>query len=257
MNLVIGNTSQLGTFFPEDFVKISSRNIDVEKIKGYDVVYITFAEQRTFNKNLTEEDFINVNVKYTSEIIDIICKFNKKIIIYGTFELWNGHNGPVTLKTPIKYNYSPYIKSKELLYYLLLEKRTKGEWSNVFMIHPTNFNSTNRKEGFLFSKIFDSIINKHKITVGDLDINRDLIHTKFLANESLKCDKDMIIASGVLINLKDFIKNLYSLSGLKYEDYVIEDKTNSSPHKNNSFWLDTEIKYNDLIKDTLDDIKKR
>ena len=257
MNLVIGNTSQLGISFPEDYVKISSRNIDISKIRGYDVVYITFAEQRTFNKELTEKDFIDVNVFFTSEIIEAIYKSNSKIIVYGTFELWNGHNGPVTLKTPIKYNYSPYIKSKEILYKLLLENKSKGEWKNVFIIHPTNFNSTNRKKGFLFSKIFDSIINKTKIEVGDLDIERDLIHTDYLVKKSMECDKDMIVASGFLTNVKEYIKKLYLLNDLDYVELVTEKLTNTSPHKNNAFWLDTENKYNNLIKDTIDDIKER
>ena len=230
MNLVIGNTSQLGISFPEDYVKISSRNIDISKIRGYDVVYITFAEQRTFNKELTEKDFIDVNVFF---------------------------NGPVTLKTPIKYNYSPYIKSKEILYKLLLENKSKGEWKNVFIIHPTNFNSTNRKKGFLFSKIFDSIINKTKIEVGDLDIERDLIHTDYLVKKSMECDKDMIVASGFLTNVKEYVKKLYLLNDLDYVELVTEKLTNTSPHKNNAFWLDTENKYNNLIKDTIDDIKER
>jgi len=257
MNLVIGNTSQLGISFPEDFIKISSRDIDTTKIIGYDVVYITFAEQRTFNKDLTEKDFIDVNVTLTSELIETICKKNGKIIVYGTFELWNGHNGPVTLETPIKYNYSPYIKSKEILYNTLLDKKAKGEWKNVFIIHPTNFNSTNRKKGFLFSKIFDSIIKKEKIEVGDLDIDRDIIHTDYLISKSMECDKDMIVASGVLTNVKEYVKELYSLNGLDYSELVTENLSNSSPHKNNAFWLETENKYNNLIKDTINDIKER
>jgi len=255
MNLVIGDTSQLGISFPENFVKISSRNIDVSKINGYDVVYIAFAEQRTFNNLLTEKDFLDINVFYTSKIIESIYKKNKKIIIYGTFELWNGHNGPVTLETSIKYNYSPYIKSKEILYNLLLDKRSKREWENVFIIHPTNFNSTNRKKGFLFSKIFNSIINNVKIEVGDLDIKRDIIHTNYLIDNSIECDRDMIVAAGFVTNIKEYVKKLYFLNNLNYNDLVTEKIDNISPHKNNYFWLDTKNKYNNLIQDTINDIQ--
>jgi len=257
MNLVIGNTSQLGNLLPNDYIKISSRNINFSEVSGYDTVYVTFAEQRTFKKELTEGDFIDVNVTYTSNLIDTIYKLNKKVIIYGTFELWNGHNGPVTINTPIKYNYDPYVKSKEVLYNLLMEKKSKGEWENVFIIHPTNFNSINRREGFLFSKIFNSIINKVKIEVGDLDINRDLIHTSYLVDKSLTCDKDMIVASGKLTNLKKFIETLYELNGLSYNDYVVENIGESSPHKNNAFWLETENVYDDLIKDTINEIRQQ
>lgn len=255
MNLVIGDTSQLGISFPENFVKISSRNIDTSKIKGYDVVYITFAEQRTFDKQLTEKDFIDINVSYTSKIIEAIYKTNIKVIIYGTFELWNSHTGPVNIETPIQYNYSPYIKSKEILYNLLLDKRSKKKWENVFIIHPTNFNSTNRKKGFLFSKIFNSIINNVKIEVGDLDIKRDIIHTNYLIDKSIKCDEDMIVAAGFVTNIKEYVKKLYFLSNLNYDELVTEKIYNISPHKNNYFWLDTKDKYNNLIKDTINDIQ--
>tara|TARA_R110001599_G_scaffold166503_1_gene355995 strand:+ start:7151 stop:7918 length:768 start_codon:yes stop_codon:yes gene_type:complete len=255
MDLVIGNTSQLGLLLPDDMVKISSRNINTNEVSSYDTVYITFAEQRTFNAELKESDFIDVNVTYTTNLIDTIHKLNKKVIVYGTFELWNGYNGPVTINTPIKYNYSPYVKSKEILYTILLDKKSKGEWKNVFIIHPTNFNSVNRRKGFLFSKIFDSISNKIEIEVGDLDINRDLIHPNYLVKKSLTCDKDMIVGSGKLTNLKTFIKALYQSSGLDYNDYVIENISDVSPHKNNAFWLDTENIYNDLFEDTINEIK--
>jgi len=256
MDLVIGNTSQLGVLLPDNMVKISSRNINTNEVSGYDTVYITFAEQRTFNTELKESDFIDVNVTYTTNLIDAIHRLNKKVIIYGTFELWNGHNGPVTINTPIKYNYSPYVKSKEVLYDILLDKKSKGEWDNVFIIHPTNFNSVNRKEGFLFRKIFDSIINKVEIEVGDLDINRDLIHPNYLVKESLTCDKNMVVGSGKLTNLKMFITALYQSCGLNYNDYVIENIGDTSPHKNNGFWLNTENVYNDLLKDTINEIRK-
>ena len=49
-NLVIGNTSQLAYYFPDDYEKISSRNIEF-KNENYDRVYICFAEQRTYLKN--------------------------------------------------------------------------------------------------------------------------------------------------------------------------------------------------------------
>ena len=46
MNIVIGNTSQLAYYFPDDYIKISSRNIQLTN-NQYDRVYICFAEQRT------------------------------------------------------------------------------------------------------------------------------------------------------------------------------------------------------------------
>ena len=257
MNLLIGNTSQLSNYFPDDFIKISSRNINYKNLKNYDNVYILFAEQRTYDKSLTEDDFIDVNVNYTSKLVDNLYQVNKNIILYGTAELWNAHDGPIDIDSEIKYNYSPYIKSKEVLYHKILNKRESGKWLNTTILHPVNFNSTHRKKNFLFYKIFDSIINKNEITVGDLNIERDIIHPSYLADQSLVCSQDRIIGSGQVINIRKFIISLYKNYNMEYNYYVQENSEFKSPHKNNIFWSNQKEKYNDLLKDTLDDINKR
>ena len=256
-DLIIENTSQLANYFPIHFSRIQSRNIKTEIFdNNYNNVFLTFAEQRTFNKNLTEKDFVDVNVHYTSRIIDKLCDKCKNIIIYGTAELWNAHNGSININTEIKYNYSPYVKSKEILYHLVLEKRNKNEWENVIILHPMNFNSIRRKKGFLFYKIFESILKEKIITVGDLNIDRDIIHAKYLAQKSLSCKNDSIIGSGHTTNIRKFVINLFYEFGLDYFNYVHEEIKMKSPHKNNSFWLETTEKYDSLFKDTIDDIKK-
>ena len=128
-NYVIGKTSQLATYFPDSYFKLDSRNFDFNQFFDSECgsVYITFAEQRTFNKNLKEEDFISVNVDYTSKIIDFFSKKSKKVVIYGTAELWNNHQGPINMSTPIDYKYSPYVKSKEILHNQVLEKKSMGD----------------------------------------------------------------------------------------------------------------------------------
>ena len=70
-NLIIGNTSQLSYYFPLDYDRISSRNIDYPSIinKKYDSIYILFAEQRTF-LNEDENFFIKTNVDYTIDVIN-------------------------------------------------------------------------------------------------------------------------------------------------------------------------------------------
>ena len=256
-DLIIGSTSQLANYFPENIRRISSRNIKLDEFENkYNNIYITFAEQRTFKTNLTENDFIDINVHYTNKIINELYTKCKKIIIYGTAELWNAHEGPININTEIKYHYNPYIKSKEVLNNLVLEKRNKEKWKNVIIIHPVNYNSIGRKKGFLFYKIFESILKKKKITVGDLDIDRDIIHAKYLAQKSLSCKNDSIIGSGYTTNIREFVITLYSEFGLNYFNYVEEVIKLQSPHKNNSFWLETSEKYFDLLKDTIDDMKR-
>lgn len=256
-NLIIGNTSQISYFFPSSYDRISSRNIDFLNFKNekYDRVYITFAEQRTFNVNLTEEDFVSVNVDLTSKIIDYFSKISNKVLVYGTAELWNNHNGPININSKIDYKYSPYVKSKEILYEEIINKRNKFQWSNVSIIHPFNFNSLQRKSGFLFYKIFDSLTSKKVINVGNLDISRDLIHPKYLVSRSLMINDDSIVGSGKLTNIKSFISELFEYYNLDYKDYVVSDKNATSNHSGNQFWLDTDDIYDNLLNDTIQELE--
>jgi nucleoside-diphosphate-sugar epimerase len=147
-NLIIGSTSQLSKYFPENYEKISSRNINVDQIKkgGYDSVYILFAEQRTF-LNEDEKFFNDTNVFLTLKIINQIKNYVKKIVVYSTSELWNNYDGKVFLTDKYDYNYTPYIKSKEILCNTINEN--KDQYENVHIIYPFNFNSPYRKDGFL------------------------------------------------------------------------------------------------------------
>jgi len=255
MNLVIGNTSQLSDFFPDDYKKISSRNLTFNDKNMYDTVYLTFAEQRTFNTSLTENDFIDVNVDYTSKVINYFSTISKKIVIYGTAELWNNSAGAINLSSDINYKYSPYIKSKEILHNVLINNRLNNKWENVIIIHPFNFNSLGRKEGFLFYKIFDSILNNKIINVGCLNINRDIIHPKYLVSKSLIAENDSIVGSGKLTNVRNFIEELYSYFNKQLDYFLIEDKNAYSNHKNNEFWLNTIDIYQNLLQDTVSEFK--
>lgn len=255
-NLIIGNTSQISSFFPLTYERISSRNIDFHKFvnERYDRVYITFAEQRTFDKNLSENDFLSINVDLTSKVIDFFSKISNKVIVYGTAELWNNHNGSININTTINYKYSPYVKSKEVLYELILNKKSIGNWNNVVILHSFNFNSLQRKSGFLFYKIFNSLINNEIANVGDLNINRDIIHPKYLVSKSLLVNEDCIIGSGKLTNVDSFISDLFQYYMKDYKEFIISDKSLSSNHVGNQFWLETNDIYDNLLNDTVEEI---
>ena len=239
-NLIIGNTSQLSYFFPENYDKISSRNINIEEIinKGYNNIHILFAEQRTF-LNETEDFFININVTLTLSIINKLKNHCDKIIIYSTSELWNNYDGEISISNKYDYNYSPYIKSKEILCNTINENRQ--DYPNVIIIYPFNFNSPFRKTGFLFSKIFNSIINKEKITIGDVDFYRDVIHPSIIVNNSIITNEDIIIGSGELINMKNFIIDLYNLSNLKINEYISFSSDNNLKNIRKNYY--SKIKY--------------
>lgn len=252
MNLVIGNTSQLAQYFPDDYEKISSRNIDLTNNKQYDRVYICFAEQRTFIQN-NAKIFIDTNVIYTLKLIDHFSKISNNVIVYGTSELWNKCNGVIDINTQFNYTPTNYICSKELM----IKKIKEKDYKNVIIVHPFNFNSIYRKDGFLFSKIFDSVINNNKITIGNTYFYRELLHPKFVVEQSIKATHDDIIGSGRLIFVNDFIRSLYSYFNMWYNDYVIEDYTENITSNENIFYLKSkQILYNNIYNDTIREIEK-
>jgi nucleoside-diphosphate-sugar epimerase len=255
-NLIIGNTSQLNYYFPEDFKRISSRNIDIEFVKNgkFDRVFILFAEQRTF-LNESESFFTEVNFDYTVKLINEIKDYVQSIVIYSTSELWNKYEGGVSIYDEFSYNYTPYIKSKEILSNFINENKEK--YSNVKIIYPFNFNSPHRKKGFLFSKIFNSISNKEKCFVGDLNFNRDLIHPQKIVNHSITTNEDLLIGGGELINIENFVMEIYSLNNLNYFDYVVINNENSLKNFRNEYY--SKIKYSskeELLNLTYYDIQK-
>lgn len=254
-NLLIGDTSQLAKYFPENFEKVSSRNIDFKKIseKKYKSIHILFAEQRTF-LNENEKFFKDVNVDYTLNVIDKIKNFTDEIKIYSTSELWNNCSGEISVDTKFDYNYSPYIKSKEIISNIINEK--KEEYYNVNIVYPFNFNSPYRKNGFLFSKIFDSIINKNKNTIGYVDFDRDIIHPSIIVRESIKSKKDIVIGSGELVNVLNFIKDLFKLGNLDFNDYILVDEIMNLNQKRNLYFSKTKFSnYNELLNLTTEDVR--
>jgi nucleoside-diphosphate-sugar epimerase len=253
-NLVIGNTSQLSHYFPKDYEKVSSRNIDFTKLttKRYNKVFLLFAEQRTF-LNESDNFFLKTNFDYTIDVINKFKDISNNVIIYSTSELWNKYDGCITLNDKYEYNYSPYIKSKEILCNHINNNR--DIYGNVIIIYPFNFNSVRRKEGFLFGKIFDSILNNKKISIGDINFDRDLTHPKNIVDISLTTDKDCIIGSGELINVQKFIEDIFTKLNKKVIDYIEYNKSNNLKIKRGGYYsCEKTIDYNDLINLTIKDI---
>lgn len=255
-SLIIGATSQLSNYFPINYHKISSRNININDIKNfkYDTIYILFAEQRTF-LNETESFYIDINFNYTIKLIDSLKNYVNRIIVYSTSELWNLYEGEVSIDMTYKYDYTPYIKSKEVLSNYINEHKEK--YSNVHIIYPFNFNSPFRKQGFLFSKIFSSLIEKKKYLVGDLNFNRDIIHPSIIVNESINSKCDLLIGGGELVNIKKYVMDLFSISNINFNDYLFEDPSFNLKNIRKEYFSKTKYSnYKNLLNLTIDDIKR-
>lgn len=255
-NLVIGDTSQLAHYFPDSYEKISSRNIDYSKYydKKYNSVYICFAEQRTFIED-DDKLFDGVNLAYTLEVINLFKNISDRVVIYSTSELWNNVEGSININTPFNYNYSPYIKSKERITNFIKDYRKYNQ--NVIIMYPFNFNTPYRKEGFLFNKIFNSIIKKKKIEIGDTNFNRDLIHPSIVVERSIKAKRDEIVGSGNLINVKQFIVDLYKSFNMDFNEYVTENFNNNLKMIRKEYYADkSKCSYENLLEYTINDIKK-
>jgi len=258
-NLVIGNTSQLSYYFPQNYTKISSRSID-ENIfnKNWDSIYITFAKQNVFDT--TDSNFVDINTYYTLDLINKLLDLSNKIVVYTSCEMFNNHYGPISIDTLPSFipksniNYTNYILSKFLLTQYIKENRKKDKrWEKVIIIHPFNFESIYKNKYFLFGKITNSIVNKEIIEVGNVNFYRDILHASRMVEESIKSETDLVIGSGKLLNLKFIIKEIYSYFNMDYNYFVKESIGNNN--KVNFYYSSKVLEYN-FIEDMILDIKK-
>jgi GDP-D-mannose dehydratase len=253
MNLIIGDTSQLAQYFPEEYIKVSSRNIDFNYLKNnlWESVYITFAEQRIYDANI---DYITPNYLYTLQIINSLLESSQKIVCYTSCELFNELSGRININTLPKFYplNNEYCISKLLLWNKITElKKINNPYNKVIFMHPFYFNSIHRSEYFLFGKIFNSIIQRQKIEVNNLDFYRDMVHAKFVVEKSIEATQDTMIGSGKLFNIRQFIKDLYQLNGLDF-DYLVQENQSGIKGKEKLIMADVpwDYSYQDLLTDT-------
>jgi GDP-D-mannose dehydratase len=260
MNLVIGASSQIAHYLPDDYIKISSRNIDFNFLTSnkWNAVYLPFSEQRIYDANI---DYITPNYIYTLQIINTLLPYTDKIVCYTSCELWNNLTGFISTNTPPSFSpiTNEYCISKLLLWNKIIElRKIDRNYEKVIFIHPFYFNSVYRSEYFLFGKIFNSILNKQKIQVGNLDFDRDMVHTKFVAQKSIEAKQDTMVGAGRLFNVKQFVQDIYRLNGLDFNSLVEEN--NASPigkPKLIKAKVDWDYTYQDILYDTQNDLMHR
>lgn len=258
-SLIIGSSSQLAHYFPPEFERISSdiirKNLPLPLRKEfYDRVYITIVEHR-LHEVTNPDEYIRVNTINTMKLVNFFKDKANAVIVYGSCELWNMYHGPIDLTLGFKYDpysaYTNYCISK----HKLVQEVHKLNSDNIFILHPFNFNSPYRKSQFLFSKIYDSIINRKKIEIGDTYFYRDLVHPKYVVERSMKATSDEIVGSGRLIHVNDFIRTLYSLNEMNYDEWVSENIIHNKIPPKHAFYLKSnEQLYDKIYVDTLNDI---
>ena len=246
--LVIGNSSQIFSFMKnkQDYHAISSRNISSEIFEHeWSDVYLLFAEQRTIYSNDIDYKnmFYEVNYTLTKNLINNLNY--KNAIFISTSELWNNTAGGISVNTAFDYNQNYYTDSKYKITNMCLERE------DVITLFPYNFNSSVRGENFLFGKVFNSIIERRKIEVGDIDFSRELMHARHVADSITTSVKNDIIGRGEVTNVKSFITELYELNGMDIEDYV-KIKKSSYDNKKKINWKLVDVvdyTYKTLIDD--------
>ena len=255
-DLIIGSSSQIAQYFPKEGAEfISSRNINIDYInsKQRKRVYICSAEQRTY---MTSANFEGYNVIATVDLVDKIKDNADSVIVYSTTELWNKVSGKINLSLQHNFIPSPYIFSKKKMTEIFLNNTEK--YSNITILYPFNFNSTYRRGGFLFYKVFDSILNKKRIELGNTYFYRELLHPTYVAKESMSATCHSIIGSGRVTFVNDFIRDLYKYSGMNYDDYVVENIKYLDGQERGINFLDSRkclYSYDELLTVTLKDIQ--
>jgi hypothetical protein len=258
-NLIIGSTSQIARFLPDqEFKKVNSRNFSNSDIDGeWDLAILAFGENR---KNLEPyEIYEKINVDLTFETLNFLKNRCSRIIIFSTCELWNKHFGGIDLETPMDFYETNYTRSKFEMTKRILENRE--EYPNVIILYPFNFNSTKRSKDFLFGKVFSSIINNEKIEIGDTYYYRDIFHPNFIIEEILNATEHKIIGSGRLTFVNDFIRDLFNFYGLSYDDLVKENLESFKEYEiKYEYYLKSKLAlypYSRLIEDTVNDINEK
>jgi GDP-D-mannose dehydratase len=238
-DLVIGNTSQLAMYFDNNCTKISSRNIDREwlRSKSWDSVYICFAEQRTYlansNDPIIRDSFWSTNVDMVLDLVRDLDPIANRIVYYSTAELWNKTCGPISTKTECSFHENHYTASK---FSISSQLKDKTKYPKVCVAYPFNFNSVYRGEGYLFGKIFKSILTKTSVEIGDIDYYREILHPSMVVDMSKTLQEDAVIGTGRLIHIGDFIKKLYAKFDLDCDQMIIQKDYSPSIYRRNIFY---------------------
>lgn len=249
-DLIVGETSQISKYLNKSIPRVSARNIPEHIFHTrWNRVYICFAEQRTaYSLDASyKEEFFRTNVDLTLKVIRKL-KCNE-IVYFSTVELWGKCQGPIELDVPFNFEENYYTVSKYEATKKLIDE------DGIVILYPFNFNSRFRSDNFLMGKIFRSIAFKKSVQVGNLDWNRDILHARWVAEQSEIAKISKIIGSGTHFNVKKYVQDLYAIFGMNFQDYVIESQE-SGARKSLTYLRSNKIlyTYEQLVADTVSDL---
>ena len=74
-------------------------------------------------------------------------------------------------------------------------------------------------------------------------------------NESIKTNEDILVGSGELYNVKNFIKDIFTLYNKNLDEYILTDNKNNLNNKRNGYYSCKKYSnYNDLLNLSIKDI---
>ena len=86
---------------------------------------------------------------------------------------------------------------------------------------------------------------------------RDVVHPSVIVRESLTANGDKLIGSGELINIKNYIEDIFKLKNLNFLDYITTNTEKNLTNVRKQYF--SKIKYSsysDLLDLTNEDLKK-
>lgn len=259
--LIVGSGSQLSYYLREN---ILSRGLHLNTIKAgsfennlnilneeWQEVYLAFGESR--KSGVEPEQYDLVNYDLTKKYINILKNTSKKIVCFSTCELWSGYTGPVDVNLPWNYKSNPYTDSKRKISEYVLDL----DLENVIVSYPFNFNSPIRTKEFLFGKIFQSILLKKRIEIGNTNFKRDILHPRFLTHRILEMKTHEIIGSGRLTHIRSFIDDIYKFFNMDSCEWITESSEYFNQKEITEYYANSKKiqSYESLLKETVDDLK--
>lgn len=184
-------------------------------------------------------------------VLEAIRRYNRKIKFYqaSTSEMFGNEPGPQNEKTRLSPR-SPYGVSKLFAHHMTINYR---ESYDMFAVCGILFNHESPRRGFHFvTRKITSTVAKIKagqadeLRLGNLDAKRDWGHAKdyvqgMHAMLQLSNPVDLVLGTGEMHTVKEFVQLAFEAAGLEWEKYVKIDPLFYRPAEVNELHADSAL----------------